>query len=294
MKLSRICARLLWLVSFTCLFSQSDDDYLDYRIPPDATKLGPISTRNPNQEWFNYILPSAQSSRKSLVARETYEGGQLVERALYKNGVAHGVQRRWYRNGHLASEAPYKDGVMHGVFRHWSESAQLVGQYEIKNGTGTRKIYNITGELVHDEAILSSKMDGLQMELLPDGARSLIWERHGQIIGKTFCFNPNESLRSLRCFSAEGSPHGPSIDFSTSGRVTTKQWFVNNEEVSESQYAAAASADSTLPRYYPDGVKYKEFIDADLKALLRKYRTLPRVKIPLEFDEKGNLIFAQQ
>ena len=289
----RFITFLLCLVAMISLSAQDDNDYLRYGIPSDAKKIGPGNTREPNKKFFNYFLPGLEVDRKNLIARELYDGDQLVERLLYKNGVEHGVQRQWHRNGQLSSEAPYKNGMMHGTFRHWNDGGQLIGQYEIINGNGTRKIYNTAGELVREEAIANGRGSGLRMEVSPDGATSLIWQKKGQIIGNSFSFYSDVVLSSVICSSAEGFLHGPRVDFSRGGTVTTKQWFVNNKEVTESEYAATASSDPSLPAYFADATKYKEFVDAEVKALLEKFRKLPPVKIPLDFDQAGNPVLAR-
>ena len=264
-----------------------------YDIPLNAKKIGPGNTREPEKKRFNFFLPGLEISEKSLIAREVYYGGQLVERALYKDGVEHGVQRSWHQNGQARSEAPFKNGVMHGTFRHWNETGQLIGQYEITNGNGIRKIYNAVGYLVHEQAIANSRGNGLRMEMLLDGVRSLISQKDGQIIGKSYSVYPSGSLSSLSCSSASGFSHGPRLDFSKEGVVTTKQWFVSNKEVTESEYAAAASNDPSLPAYLSEVGKYKELAESEIEQLLVRYRNLPRVKIPLQFDDSGDLVLAR-
>ena len=275
--------------------ANSDDDYLKYGIPPAAKKSDRFNSRDVGKKWVTYFLPNLEPSANSLIASETYDGERLIERALYKDGFKHGVQREWYRNGQLRTEAPYKNGVMHGTFRIWNELGHLIAQYEMMNGAGRVKIYSDNGELVRENQIENSVGNGLSMEVhARDSTRSLFWQKDGEVFGKSFGFCANGKLRHLICYSTDHIPHGPYISFSEEGISTEKKWFVDGSEVSESEYAVAAAKNPALPPYYEDAAKYREFTNGEVKALLEKYGNLPRVKIPLEFDKSGNPILAQQ
>lgn len=270
---------------------QREDNYLEYGVPHDAQKLGPLNTRNPRKKWFNYFLPGQEPSRKMMIARETYDDGHLVERKLYKDGLEHGIQREWHPNGKLKKEAPYLNGVMHGVFRHWDEAGHLIGRYLITRGAGTRVVYNPRGELAREENIASNEPDGLCMELLRSGGISIWWQKNGHI-SRGFSFYADGGLMNLTLSSSEDTLQGIGVSFTHEGAVASKQWFFQNGEISEKEYEKAASSNPTLPAYYKDVSRYKEFVDAEVKALLEKYRELPRVKIPLEFDQAGNPVLA--
>lgn len=283
-----------FLLLMACVaYAESSTDVLDYSIAANAVKLGPINTRDPKQKMFNYFLSGSAPAENTLIGREIYHADILISREIFNEGKRHGIWRKWHRNGHLASEAPYDTGDMNGVFRHWSESGKLIGQYEIVNGKGLKRIYNESGELVDEQSIESNKPNGLLMEYFAnDGTRSLVWQKDGNNVGNAFSFYRTGNVMGITCHSSEGGLLGPHLGFSPTGSLTKNAWYIRGKEVSESAYAGAAASDPRLPPYYSDATEYKQFVNAEVRALLEKYRTMPRVKIPLEFDEHGNPVLA--
>jgi hypothetical protein len=75
--------------------------------------------------------------------------------------------------------------------------------------------------------------------------------------------------------------------------VLRKKWYLRNKEVDESAYAAAAAKDPSLPMYYVDVADYKQWVVGPIKEALDHYQAMPRVKIPLEFDEHGNPVVVK-
>lgn len=268
--------------------AQNEANHLLCAIPSDAKKLGPINTRDPHQVFYNYFPSDAEVSAKNVIGRETYYDQQLVDRELYKNGERHGVQREWYPNGTLKSESPYKDGAMDGAFNYWNEKGELVGQYEINNGLGTKKIYDGSGLLVIEQELKDSLPNGLTMEVSKiSKIRTVVWMKNGNSTGIGYSFYSDDSPYLIAW------AQGPLIYFAKDGAVSQKVWQIKGREVSETEYATAASSDPSLPPYYADGNQYKRMVGEDVRALLEKYRTMPRVKIPLQFDQNGNPVLAQ-
>jgi antitoxin component YwqK of YwqJK toxin-antitoxin module len=288
MKTSGFLNALLLLV-FSVAYAETNTDLADYLIPANAVRMGPINTRDPDQQYVNFFAPDLPRSEKALLGRETYYKGKLIKLELFKDGMRHGVWKEWYRNGQLASEAPYRMGRQDGLFRHWSETGKLIGQYSILNGTGIRRIYNETGELVRDQVIEDDSPNGLSMEYFAsNGIRSLVWMKNGDVVGMAFSFYSTGAVMEIYCYSNKGDPDGPALEFSPAGSVSMKSWYIHGRKVAETAYAAAAAHDPSLPAYHADASEYKQLVSAQVSALLEKYRTMPRVKIPLEFDQNGN------
>ena len=276
----------------THLHAETEDEYLNYTIPSDAIKNGPGPARNPHIKGYGYYPAGADLLRDHPIASELYKDGQLIRQHLYKNGASHGIQREWHENGTLKSEAPYKNGVMHGIFRQWDEAGQLVAQYEMVNGNGTEKIYDSQGTLTTERVMENSVSNGPVMHLT-SGDRVLGQTRDGKFVGKNFRFYATGNLANIAWYSNEGIQYGPDISFYKDGRIIPHEWHANGKKVSEIEYKAAVSTDPTLPPYYADTKKYKEFVDEEVKARLEKYQKMPKVKIPLEFDQAGNPIPAR-
>jgi len=300
------CFLLLLTMNGFC--AEEAGSVLTYDIPAGAKKVGPITTRDPRTVTYIYFAPGTKMSGEIMIASEMYDSGQLVKRELFKptpsgvrvpfnsGPVRHGVEQTWHKNGVKAKDSPYQDGKMHGTFREWNDAGQLVGQYEMRDGTGTKMIYNDNGTLKREEQFEKGRQHGILMDV-PDFGKSrviLLWNKDGHILGKAFSFFPPDQSKGITCYSSEGDLHGPALEFSQSGALIYQAWYVKAVKVTESEYEAAASRDPTLPPYYADATKYKEFATPEVKAILKKYRDLPRVKIPLEFDKTGKPVLAQQ
>lgn len=82
------------------------------------------------------------------------------------------------------------------------------------------------------------------------------------------------------------------IEFDDTGEVKRKIWRLNFKYVSEETYAKAAATDKTLPPYFKDTNQYKTLVTPEVKALIKRYRAMSPVKIPLEFGDKGEPVAA--
>lgn len=220
-------------------------------------------------------------SRENLIAIDVIDHDILVKRELLKDRKKHGVQREWHLNGRPKVEAPYKNGIMEGVFRAFDDKGALVGQYAMLQGNGTVVIYDSSGRLTSEDQYKNNLREGLRMERIAN-LISLTWSKNGHPIGKGYGFFENSGLAAITFFSNSGDPVGPVVEFSSAGSLTKKSWYLNNRIVTETEYAAAASKDPSLPPYYAEVRQYKQFVSEEVQALLTKYRTMPRVKIPLQ------------
>ena len=308
-----LCA-LSWLAP---TWAQTAPDLLTYSIPADAIKQ---SYNGPDLNIFRYryFRRQADGTKGELVAMEyfTKVGGEekLVKRELYKKepldrvmpNYLHGVKREWYINGQLKSEEPYRMHVRDGLFRHWDEKGNLVGQYQINNGDGVLKIYNSKGQLLKEEHYKNNHVDGFKYEFYPPSEYVFGRLEQDNYQGPTVHYL-GKRIVSMRFFGPDGRIHGPSVEFDLRNEEEKKdpdlgnglayagearRWYVDSRKVSEAEYAQAAATDKTLPPYFADIEQYKQFVTPEVFTLAEKYRTAPRIKIPLEFDANGEPVLA--
>jgi antitoxin component YwqK of YwqJK toxin-antitoxin module len=295
---------LLVLILSALTVSKGEDEISAYQIPPGAAKIL-VANMNPSETTYEYFLPNTDFKPtnnnyafmnkllKNLVGIEFYKQGRLIKRELYRDKKKHGIQREWYQNGRLKSESPYRNGVLDGTFKQWNEQGQLISQYRLTNGNGVARIFEDTGKLQREETFKNNQNNGIRVQYYTtEKLYSLVWFTGDKKVGYGYSFYTEGNLRSMEHFNDRGELHGPYICYTSRGDTIEKMWFVKDQEVTEAQYAAAAAKDPALPPYYEDTTKYREFVTPEVKALLEKYRTMPRVKIPLEFDAQGNPIPA--
>jgi antitoxin component YwqK of YwqJK toxin-antitoxin module len=269
--------------------AQTESD-LSYRIPADAERVGPTSTRDPNRQRYSYFPAGAERSRRTVIAIESFDDGKLVEREFFKNGERHGVQQEWYLDGRLKSESPFLHGKRHGRFRVFSEKGNLVSDYTMKDGSGLMSLYNDNGVLQQEEQYEGNRLHGLRFYRATDRI-SFTRMKEGELAGTGYDFYNNETLAAIGTFIA-GAPVGPQLEFTSNGQLKRRVFYLAGIEVSDGEYAKAVASDRSLPPYYVDSSEYKSRVGDETKKQLRNYQGKPRVKIPLELDFKGNPISA--
>ncbi|MCX6864898.1 MAG: hypothetical protein NTV46_01525 [Verrucomicrobia bacterium] len=268
------------LLVLNITLATESEDYLNYRIPSGAKKVGPYDTRDTGGQEYLYFAPGVEASRENIIAIELIQHGVLVKRKLLKNDKKHGIQREWHLNGKPKLEAPYQDGNMEGRFKVWNANGDLIGQYTMLKGTGVVTVYDEQGRLVREDHYKDNLRDGLRMERVGKKI-SLTWSKEDHLIGVGYDFYDNGELATILFFSNRGEPNGPMMEFSSKGALTKMSWYLNGREVQEAEYAAAVVADSSLPTYHADGNQYKQMVGENVRVLLEKYRTMQRVQIPL-------------
>jgi len=289
--------------------AQTAQDVLDYAIPDSAIR-GPLG--NDLQQGYRYqdIFPPntdlttrrteekySKPVQSDRIGFEEFFEGHLVGRVLIRKQLRFGVTRKWHENGQLASEEPYRDDVMDGLFRQWDDQGRLVAQYIIRNGDGTKRIYNSLGEMIREEHLVKGKLDGwctAYSEI--HGARWVAFFVNGKASGITLDFDRDWHTLKISWHPnniPETNLHGPQISFLPDGTVANAKWYLNGKKVSEVEYASAAAKDTSLPPYYIDKTKYREINDSEARTVVQHYKNLPRVKIPLEFDAQGNPVPAE-
>ena len=294
-------------------WAQTRPEVLAYAIPADAVRYERPRARRDEFEATYYLPGLGQAPRigippvgivepeqpGDLVAVERFAPRTkvLTERRLYKDGLSFGVWRTWHPNGQLASEEPYFQDRKDGLFRHWDEEGKLVGQYQLTMGEGHVLIYNSQGRVVHDEQIsFDPNVRALSMKRYTFDEIALRWLRKRKPDGLSFSFYGDDSLEHIASWvylpNRDVISHGPFIKFDEKGAVTMKLWAIMGDDVDEKAYAAAAAEDPTLPPYFADANQYKTMVTPEAKALLKHYREMPPVKIPLEFDANGQPLLA--
>jgi len=295
--------------------AQTAPDIEAVATPPDAI-VEKAATRDPRVVQQHYFLRNAEGGHGDLVAIEwlsvnpRVEGeGKLFRRELIKIDRTkhiiperlHGVQREWHPNGKLKSESPYRMHRRDGLFRQWDEQGRLIAQYQITDGNGIERIYNSNGQLQREAVFKDNDENGPNYAFYPQTQRVLSQMENGTFVGSIFVFT-GESLLEFKNRDSRGRPHGPQIQFdlrSPAQRANPGlgggfslaggeyRWMVKGFDTGEAEYLKAMETDKTLLPYYKDVERYKEYVTPEIKAMLRKYMDMPRVKIPLEFDAKG-------
>jgi antitoxin component YwqK of YwqJK toxin-antitoxin module len=288
--------QLLLIILTSCLVMSSvraDEAYLNYRIPNDADKYGPMTTRESEVTYTKYYTKGANPiNGKALVCVEHHHNKVLRKRELYKEGELHGVQRRWHGNGKIEAESPYKMGVMHGVFQHWSSQSQLLGKYEMNEGTGSRFIFYPNGSIKLLEEFKKGEGFGWFIEFYQNGQIEVTNKKKAnQYIAKyNTAFYENGLVYFVGLTDGLEAFSGVVVYYSQNDVIREFRYFLEGKIVIRDQYLKASQNNDKIPSLLENPQDYKKHLNAEIVRLVDEYSNLEKVKIPLEFNEDGSIV----
>jgi len=309
-----ICIWTVWIVSHTAVFADvltpiepedvfaepvgrlspierfKDDgsiDYLNYKIPGDVDRIGPIPQRLYSKPFVIYYL---SREPKRIIAKEYLDRYKnLISRELFLDWDKHGIERWWYPNGQLKAEHPYKNGVMHGTFREWDEHGILVAMTKFHAGTGVFKRYYSNRRLKEQIPYERNLQHGTILFFYPNGQLKALCRRSkGVAQGDSMAFFENGQLKSWAHCNTQGQLHGPIVRFDDKGDLEKINYYITGGEVDLDKYSMACPIDSTLPKILASPAMYREqVITAEIKQLIEKYCQQKPILLPLEREEEN-------
>lgn len=289
--MKKLLTTILALVSFGV--AQAEEDYLEYSIPKDADKYGPIATRESEVTYTKYFRKGADvENDKALIGVEYYRNGILSKRELYKKGKLHGIQKRWHPNEKLEVEAPYKEGVMHGVFKHWNTKGQLVGKYGMNEGTGIRFIFFPNGSIKLLEEFKNGKGNGWFIGFYKSGKIEVTNKKEAdQYIAKyNAAFYEDGSIYFVGLTDGLNAFSGVVAYYSKNREIREFRYFLKGNIVERDQYLEASQDIKKIPLLLKDSQDYKKHLNAEIVRLIDEFEKLEKVKIPLKFNEDGSIV----
>jgi hypothetical protein len=269
-------------------------EFIDYEIPKEVDKYGPIETRDQNVTYFRYFTKGSDPLDKSkLVGVEKFENNILVEKNLYLNGTLHGVQREWFENKKLRSEIPYENGTLNGRCRHWSENGKLVGSYMIKDGEGDVLIFQENGFISKSESFRRNKRIGWVVVYHQNGkirGVNKIWEG-GYIFDYSASLYNTGDIRFMVFTSPKSDKkNGFIVYFLPGGNYLESSYYLDGEGVKEKIYVEEMKENPNLPKLPNDPKECRNLLNSEIKKVLKKYSNHERVKIPLELNDEGGIV----
>src|SRR4051812_38916246 len=125
---------------------------------------------------------------KNGIQRTFYPTGSVETEVPYVNGVVHGVSRAFHPNGLVAHEIPMVEGYEEGIATFWNDKGEVLGTYEIRNGTGTQKMWFPSGKLMGEVPLVNRMMMGRQVAYFEDGtvAAETYYVRNQQVTKKKY------------------------------------------------------------------------------------------------------------
>lgn len=272
----------------------AEEDYIEYSIPKDADKYGPIATRESEVTYTKYFRKGSDvENDKSLIGVEYHRNGILTKRELYKEGKLHGMQKRRHHNGQLEVEAPYKQGFMHGVFKHWDSQGQLVGKYLMHDGSGVRLLFQDNGVIGLVDSYVDNLREGWYIELYKNGFLEVVNKAtKGEFVSKSSAaFHDTGNLYLIGITSDKGAiNNGILVYFEKDGKYRESFFYLNGSKVAKDQYLKASQDNKKIPLLLENPQDYKKHLNEEIVRLIDEYEKLEKVKIPLEFNEDGSIV----
>ncbi|MDX2092844.1 MAG: hypothetical protein SFX73_33570 [Kofleriaceae bacterium] len=112
---------------------------------PDGTKHGPYTSLFPD--------------------------GSTEITASYRDGTLDGPWLRREPTGVIVEEGAYVAGKKHGTWRQTSSAGTVLGDYEMKNGTGTERVWLDSGALYSERAFKDGVLHGATKYFAADGTQ---------------------------------------------------------------------------------------------------------------------------
>lgn len=107
---------------------------------------------------------------------ESYNGGKLVSKANYKEGIQSGKRVIFFENGNPEIEENYKNGALEGDYKVYYDTGELMLESKYVDNTiqGQVKKYYKSGQLMEDVAFVNNEENGPFVEYWENG--NLKWE----------------------------------------------------------------------------------------------------------------------
>ena len=107
---------------------------------------------------------------------ESYNGGRLVSKANYKEGIQSGKRVIFFDNGNPEIEENYQNGTLEGDYKVYYDSGELmlVSKYQENTIQGQVMKYYKSGQLMEDVTFLDNEENGPFAEYWENG--NLKWE----------------------------------------------------------------------------------------------------------------------
>jgi len=107
---------------------------------------------------------------------ESYNGGKLVSKANYKEGIQSGKRVIFFENGNPEIEEHYKNGSLEGPYKVYYDTGEMMLEsvYVDNALQGKVKKYYKSGQLMEDVTFVNSEENGPFVEYWENG--NLKWE----------------------------------------------------------------------------------------------------------------------
>ncbi len=135
-----------------------------------------------------------------------YDSGGIGEAHVYK-AQERAVSRHWHPNGVLASEKTIQSGIIEGVASYWNDRGELVDSFEIRNGSGVWRIWELDARSRWYRNIECRTINNMKI------GRQLEYSDHGTTAIETYWIN-DKKISKKRYFKAcEHDPNLPRYDW---------------------------------------------------------------------------------
>ena len=142
----------------------------------------------------------------SVVTRFFYDSGAIGEAHVYK-AEERGVSRHWHPNGVLASEKTIQGGIIEGVASYWNDRGELVDSFEIRNGSGVWRIWELDEQSRWYRYIECRTINNMKI------GRQLVYSDHGTTAIEAYWIN-DKKISKKRYFKAcDHDPNLPRYDW---------------------------------------------------------------------------------
>jgi antitoxin component YwqK of YwqJK toxin-antitoxin module len=187
-----------------------------------------------------------------------YDNGTLAIECPFANGKPEGTRRQFYPTGELFCETPYHDGLIDGAVQFFAPDGSPLGHSTLKAGTGTLHQFPLPAQGLPEQEIPLRRgiIDGTLREYGNFGdttSTSLTQYLNGSAEGWSITIDTAGHLLES-AYLHNGHVHSMFRRFDPAGAPAPgyPKYYIDNHEVTEPAYRAAAKTDPLLQKSLTD------------------------------------------
>jgi len=136
-KFRRILKIVFLIFCYSCEPNFKNDNWPDNSL---KTRVIKGTFKNERTSIALHYKEGTKDTSNFYLKEVFLENGQILERALYKNGQLNGKYEAWYSTGQKSVETYFENNEKNGLYVSWYPNGDLLEKMEYDNGKIRRNL----------------------------------------------------------------------------------------------------------------------------------------------------------
>ena len=110
------------------------------------------------------------------------------------------------------------------------------------------------------------------------------------MVGTAYSFRAYDKIRAITSFSEKGRYHGVYLRFNEDASFKERDFYLEGEKVTSQKYAKRREHDQSVPPLFETSEEYIKHFETEFREVVGEYMEIESVKIPLVFNEDGEIL----